>query len=284
MTKYCAQEYRSRFYITDSTMDEIDAASALILPEIHEVIEDFYEEMMSHPTFAAYFSSEEHVEHLKQLHEKYWTSFWSKKVDEEYIADRERIGDVHARIGLPLDLYYDGVVLFTHLFKALFERLGIQSYELLSAYNQRQSLDVALVVGSYNDVTSKALKAQNEALSAPVARLWDDIFMLPIVGIIDSRRAEGIMQAVLSNVGETQAKVFILDISGVAVVDTAVANHIIKVSKAARLMGCQCIISGITPAVAQTIVELGINTDEISTRGSMKDALSAAYQITGVKF
>jgi len=284
MTKYCAQEYRSRFYITEATMEQINAASALILPEIHGVIEDFYEEMMSHPTFSAYFSSKEHVGHLKQLHEKYWTSFWTKKVDDEYIADRQHIGDVHAHVGLPLDLYYDGVVLFTHLFKALFERLGIQSYELLSAYNQRQNLDVALVVGSYNDVTSEALKAQNAALSAPVARLWDDIFMLPIVGIIDSRRAKGIMQAVLSNVGETQAKVFILDISGVAVVDTAVANHIIKVSKAAHLMGCQCIISGITPAVAQTIVELGINTDEISTQGSMKDALSAAYRITGVKF
>lgn len=283
MSLYTAQEYCARFYVTDWTIAQIGAAAPKIMPELPKIIEAFYEEMLKHPDFSQYFSSQQHIQRLEGLHKGYWTSFWQAAVDEAYITDRKRIGEVHARIGLPLDLYYDGVVLFNHLFKQLFERLGIASYELLSAYSQRQDLDVALVVDSYNAMTNEVLKAQNEALSTPVAQLWDDILMLPIVGIIDSKRAQDIMQTVLSKIGKTQAKVFILDISGVAVVDTAVANHIIKVSKAARLMGCHCIISGISPAVAQTVVELGVNTEEISTRGSMKDALSTAYELTGVK-
>jgi rsbT co-antagonist protein RsbR len=106
--------------------------------------------------------------------------------------------------------------------------------------------------------------------------------MLPVVGIIDSKRAQDIMNAMLHKIMETQSKAFILDISGVAVVDTAVANHLIKITKASRLMGCLCTISGVSPAVSQTIVELGIHTEEINTTGNMKDALSQAFKLTGV--
>ena len=89
-------------------------------------------------------------------------------------------------------------------------------------------------------------------MSTPVAEIWDDILMLPLVGIIDSKRAQDIMTAVLSRIAETHSRTLILDISGVAVVDTAVANHLIKITKATRLMGCACTISGISPAIAQT--------------------------------
>jgi rsbT co-antagonist protein RsbR len=102
-----------------------------------------------------------------------------------------------------------------------------------------------------------------------------------LVGIIDSKRAQDVMTTMLERISSSQSKVFILDISGVAVVDTAVANYLIKMTKAAKLMGCLCIISGIAGSVAQTIVELGINIDEIQTTGSMQDALKTALKITG---
>jgi rsbT co-antagonist protein RsbR len=112
--------------------------------------------------------------------------------------------------------------------------------------------------------------------------VWDQILLLPVVGIIDSKRAGDIMNRMLEQVGATQARAFILDISGVAVVDTAVANHLIKMTKATRLMGCDCIISGLSPAVAQTIVELGIEVGEIRTTSTLKDALKTAFSLTGV--
>jgi len=119
-------------------------------------------------------------------------------------------------------------------------------------------------------------------MSTPVTEIWSDILLLPVVGIIDSKRAQDIMNATLSKIAESRARLFILDISGVAVVDTAVANNLIKVTKAMRLMGCECTISGLSPAIAQTIVELGIDVGKVKTTSNMKDALASAFHRLGV--
>ncbi len=90
------------------------------------------------------------------------------------------------------------------------------------------------------------------------------------------------MNATLGKVAETQARVAILDISGVGVVDTAVANHLIKITKATRLMGCETTISGISPAIAQTVVELGIDVGDVHTTATLRDALAYAFRTAGM--
>ena len=120
-------------------------------------------------------------------------------------------------------------------------------------------------------------------MSTPVTEVWEDILMLPIVGMIDSKRAQDIMAAVLTKIGETHARSMILDIGGVAVMDTAVANHLIKISKASRLMGSACIISGVSPAIAQTMIELGINVGDVRTTATLRDALVVALRDAGVE-
>jgi rsbT co-antagonist protein RsbR len=120
-------------------------------------------------------------------------------------------------------------------------------------------------------------------MSTPVTAIWRDILMLPLVGIIDSGRAQDIMNAMLTAIAETQARVIIMDISGVAVVDTAVANHLIKITKATKLMGCDCTISGVSPAIAQTMVELGIEVGDVQTTATLKDALVDAFRTTGAE-
>jgi methyl-accepting chemotaxis protein len=125
------------------------------------------------------------------------------------------------------------------------------------------------------------LKEHQQAMmemSTPVAEIWDDMLLLPIVGFVDSTRADEIMRATLQGIAKTRARVFILDISGVAVVDTAVANHLIKVATATRLMGCQCLISGLSPAISQTIVDLGIDTGDITTTATLRDALAFGFK------
>ena len=91
------------------------------------------------------------------------------------------------------------------------------------------------------------------------------------------------MNATLEKIAESQARIFILDISGVGVVDTAVANHLIKISRATRLMGCECIISGVSPSIAQTIVDLGIDVGDVKTTSTMKDALATAFKQLGME-
>ena len=111
----------------------------------------------------------------------------------------------------------------------------------------------------------------------------EDILLLPVIGIIDSRRAQDIMRSVLQRIAETRAKVFIMDISGVSVVDTAVANHLIKITKAMRLMGCECLLSGVSPAVAQTVIELGIDISSVNSRATMRDALEEGFRRVGIE-
>nr|MDJ0865945.1 STAS domain-containing protein [Myxococcota bacterium] len=113
-------------------------------------------------------------------------------------------------------------------------------------------------------------------MSTPAAKIWDGVLFMPIVGIVDSRRSTDIMDKALSKIADIQAHTLMLDVSGVAIVDTAVANHLIKVAKAAVLMGCSTIISGISPAIAQTIAELGIDLGSIRTSSNIETALQQA--------
>lgn len=124
------------------------------------------------------------------------------------------------------------------------------------------------------------LKEQSQTIreiSTPAIKLWDGIVILPVIGVVDSLRAQQMMDRMLDKIMETSAKVIILDIQGVVAVDTAVANHLIKITKATKLMGCTCIISGISPAVAQSIVQLGINLGAINTNSTLNEALKEAF-------
>jgi PAS domain S-box-containing protein len=120
-------------------------------------------------------------------------------------------------------------------------------------------------------------------LSTPVTELWHGILLLPVVGIVDSRRAQDIMNAILEKISEAQATRFIVDISGVPIVDTAVANHLIKITKATSLMGCECTISGVSAAIAQTIVELGIDVGKVRTTATLRDALEGSFRDVGIE-
>jgi len=116
----------------------------------------------------------------------------------------------------------------------------------------------------------------------PINTLWDNILLLPVVGMVDSKRAQDIMDVMLEEIERTSSRYVILDIKGVPVVDSAVSNHLIKVTKATALMGCTTILSGITPAVAQSLVQLGIDLGTIVTTAKVSDALGLALQGLGL--
>jgi len=115
----------------------------------------------------------------------------------------------------------------------------------------------------------------------PITTLWDDILFLPIIGLVDSRRAQDIMDIMLEEADATNARYIILDIKGVAAVDSAVANHLVKITKATRLLGCETILSGITPNVAQSLVHLGIDLGDLVTTARVSGALGAAFSRLG---
>ncbi|AZV58265.1 STAS domain-containing protein [Clostridium sp. AWRP] len=162
-------------------------------------------------------------------------------------------------------------------------------YHMVPLRNEKEG-----VIGGiefFIDITERVryeerLKEQSRTIremSTPTIELWDGVLVLPVVGVVDSMRAQHMMDSMLNKIAETYSKVIIMDIQGVAAVDTAVANHLIKITRATKLMGCECILSGITPAVAQTIIQLGINMDNIKTKSTLSDALSEAFTILNLE-
>jgi len=120
-------------------------------------------------------------------------------------------------------------------------------------------------------------------LSTPVVKLWDGILALPMIGTLDSARTQVVMENLLQKVVETGAQIAILDITGVPTVDTLVAQHLLKTVTALRLMGAECIISGVRPQIAQTIVHLGVDLQGVTTKANLADALALALKRTGSK-
>ena len=118
-------------------------------------------------------------------------------------------------------------------------------------------------------------------LSTPVVKLWDGILALPVIGTLDSSRTQVVMENLLQTIVATNSRYAIIDITGVPTVDTLVAQHLLKTITAARLMGAECIISGVRPQIAQTIVHLGINLEDVVTKAKLSDALALALQKSG---
>lgn len=165
-----------------------------------------------------------------------------------------------------------------------FKRVSKDGYEvwLQASYNPIYNEDgeIVQILKFATDITQEV---QNRSLamlemSTPVAKIWEGVLFAPIVGIVDSRRSGDIMNKALASIVDNRAHTLMLDISGVAVVDTAVANHLIKIAKAAVLMGCKTIISGISPAIAQTITELGIELGSVQTTSTIESALREAIR------
>ena len=127
------------------------------------------------------------------------------------------------------------------------------------------------------------LRQQQEMLelSTPVVKLWDGVLALPLIGTLDSERTQVVMETLLQNLVETGSTIAIIDITGVPTVDTKVAQHLIQTVAAARLMGADCIISGIRPQIAQTIIHLGISLPDVATKATLADAFAVALARVG---
>lgn len=128
-----------------------------------------------------------------------------------------------------------------------------------------------------------AASEQATEIPTPVNILWKKVLMVPVFGVLDSNRAQTLLDTMLQKILDTESKVIILDILGVATVDTAVANHLVHITKACKLMGCKAIVSGISPSIAQTLVHLGVELGGVVTTATLANALELAFSNLGLE-
>ena len=173
--------------------------------------------------------------------------------------------------------------IFNHL------RAGIKDAEQLANETWRANLALdelgLFTTETFQKMREEVISRQQQELlelSTPVVTLWDGVLALPLIGTLDSARTQVVMESLLQRIVETGSNIAILDITGVPTVDTLVAQHLLKTVAAARLMGADCIISGIRPQIAQTIVHLGVDLNSVTTKATLADAFKIALKRAGL--
>ncbi len=282
-----SQAIREAYQLENSDFDRIRQSGQKLIPHIPEFVKNFYEWLRTLPEYNEYFTDPARLMRAQKMTADYWKDFFSIDFGDAYLAKRQKVGEVHVQIGLSLPAYFSAMNKALTLWCDKIQALEpTNCLTAIRSVTKLVMLDTAQVVASFAHLSNKRLADQHRAImemSTPVTIIWEGILLLPVVGIIDSARAQEIMNAMLTRIAETHSRIFILDISGVGIVDTAVANHLIKITKATRLMGCVCTISGISPAIAQTMVELGVEVGEIVTHASLRDSLESAFKLLGIQ-
>lgn len=273
--------------ITDEDLRRLASLHDFAERYADEIVEDFYAQIVAHPEASKLFADHVRLEHVKRAQRDYFLGLFSGTCDLAYAEDRLRIGIAHERAGVPPRWYLGSYArylrcIYDHLERELEDprqaRLAYDAVAKLVAF------DTGLAMDTYVEAHLQTIARHQLAireLSTPVIRIHDRVLLLPLIGTVDTRRAEQLMQAILTKVVEQQARVIIIDIAGVAVVDTEVADHLIKTTDAVHLLGTQTILSGISPTVAKTVVHLGVDISTVHTRSQLSDAIELAFELLG---
>jgi rsbT co-antagonist protein RsbR len=208
-----------------------------------------------------------------------------RRPDEDIISKINVFSQKIVQLGWSLRLISTGL---TELNRILFEMMTADKTEeekmsLVWDFDKLISPIISEVLYQYASSWERTVSLQKIALqelSAPLIPVFDNITVMPLVGTIDTERAKSIMENLLQGVVKHRAEVVLIDITGVPVVDTMVAHHIIQASEAVRLVGAKCLLVGIRPEIAQTIVNLGIDLSQLTTKNSLQKGIELALEMT----
>jgi len=272
----------------DADISALESINRLAEQYADDVIEDFYRHLLSFDEARSYFRDPKVLEYVKRRQREYFLGLTHGEYGTRYVEERLAIGAVHERIGLPMKLYL-GMYNFylravaTRLFQALDDDPERAQQTFLSLM-KLTFLDIGLAIDTYIQQRERTIHEQQEAireLSTPVLQLRERLLILPIVGVIDTQRARQLTEQLLRSIRANRAKVVVIDITGVPVVDTTVANHLVQTVEASRLMGATVIITGLSAEIARTLVTLGVDLGKMDTMGDLQEGIEEAERLLG---
>ena len=275
------------FRLTDDDLARLASLRPLAEKITDGIVEQFYALLLAHPDTTKFFPDESTIRRVKRTQRDYFIGLFSGKCDLAYVEDRLRVGAAHERIGLSPKWYLGAYRQYLQLIHEAFDAAISDTKEARAAFLTVQRIvffDVALSIDTYIAANLEALGRHQAAireLSTPVIRVYERVLLLPLVGAVDSHRAQQIMESVLVNVVEAQARCIIIDIAGVPVVDTRVADNLLKTTAAVRLLGAETVLTGITAQVARTMVQLGVDVSSMHTVSRLSDGIELALGMVG---
>jgi rsbT co-antagonist protein RsbR len=255
------------------------------------VIDAFYQHLLSFDEMKIFFPDNKLLTRVKTRQKAYFLRLTQGNYNSEYAEDRLRIGAVHEQIDLPVKFYLSMYNFYLReVWKHIFDVDHAHPDETMKTFFSLMKLtflDISLAIDTYLDSRERTIKAlQQEAireLSTPVLPFREGMLLLPIIGQIDSQRARQLTEHLLLSIRANRAKVIVIDITGVATVDSRVANHLVQTVDAARLMGAKVVISGISPEIALTMVTLGIDLGPVHTVGDLQNGIEHAERLLGYR-
>ena len=278
---------RAFFELSDADLARLAGLRPFAEKYTNAIVEDFYKLLLSHPETKKFFPDEATIRRVKKTQHDYFLGLFTGKCDLAYVEDRLRVGNTHERIGLS-PMFYLGAyrkymqLIIDKLFEDLKDTAKVR--EAFESIKKLVYFDASLAVDTYIAAKMEALERHQAAireLSTPVIRVHNRVLLLPLIGAIDSHRAEQIMDSVLLKVAEAQARCIIIDIAGVPIVDTKVADSLVKTTAAVRLLGAEVILTGITAEVARTVVQLGVDVSTMHTLSRLSEGIELALTFVG---
>jgi rsbT co-antagonist protein RsbR len=252
---------------------------------------DAFFDFLSHLEEAApLFKSRAVLDEAKKLKREHLIAMAQGEYGSAYADQRVRLGVLYARVGLDIRVFLGA---FHHLMRTVgeeimkrFTKTPQAGFDIFMSLKKVAFFDIAIIVDTLIDERERVIRAQQEAireLSTPVIQIRDRLLILPMIGMIDSERALQLTENLLQAIRANRARVVVMDITGVAAVDSKVANHLIQTVAAARLMGATVIVTGLSADVAQALVALGVDLGRINTIGDLQGGLEEAERLLGYK-
>jgi rsbT co-antagonist protein RsbR len=268
----------------------IAAIKDLVTQHTDEYITTFFNHMSGLDEARPVLASHAIVEKARQLQRDHLVAMVQGDYGAKYVEQRLELGSLYARVGLEPGVYLGAYhELLKHIGGAImkqFERAPLDGFENVMSLNKIAFFDISIIMDILVFERERIIRQQQEAireLSTPVLQIRERLLLLPIIGVIDTQRARLITESLLGAIRSNRAKVVVMDVTGVAAIDSRVANHLLQTVTAARLMGAQVIVTGLSSAVAQSLVALGIELSKVDTVGDLEGGLEEAERILGYR-
>jgi rsbT co-antagonist protein RsbR len=253
-----------------------------------EIIEAFYDHILRFEGAASKFSDHDQIARVKAGQRKYFSELISAEFDDDYINERRRIGRIHEVAGITPTLYIGAYAYYLHRLGHLIgEKMATDpatAFKLYLSLAKVAHFDMALALETYVETREATIEKQQlemRELPTPVLKLKPGLLLIPVVGALDGGRARSLTVALLEGIRHYQARAVVLDITGVAEVDSSVANHLIQAMQAARLMGARSILTGVSSDVAQSLVKIGVGRADLNTAGDLESGIVEAETLLG---
>ena len=279
----------SWFAISEDDRSRVNELAPLSDQVADEIIGDFYSHILSFEDASKQFSDEDQISRVKAGQKKYFKELVTAELNDTYVEDRRRIGRIHESVGITPTLYIGSYAFYLnrlgHVVLSKMQDDPAQAFKLVMSLIKLAHFDMALALETYVGARERTIEVQQRQMSelpTPVLKLRDGLLLIPVVGTLDSYRARSLTVQLLEGIREHRARAVVLDITGVDSVDSAVANHLIQTMTAARLMGAQSILTGISAEVAQALVKIGVAGENMQTSGDLQQGIEIAEKLLGV--